>query len=35
MSLRQMEFAVKIAELKSFTKAAQELDIAQPSLSKS
>lgn len=30
-----MEFAVKIAELKSFTKAAQELDIAQPSLSKS
>ncbi len=30
-----MEFAVKISELKSFTKAANELGIAQPSLSKS
>ncbi|MBF0984561.1 MAG: LysR family transcriptional regulator, partial [Campylobacter sp.] len=35
MSLRHMEFAVKISELKSFTKAASELGIAQPSLSKS
>lgn len=35
MSLRQMEFAVKVAECKSFTKAANKLKVAQPSLSQS
>lgn len=33
MSLRQMEFVLKIAEYRSFTKAANKLKITQPSLS--
>ncbi|CAD7286792.1 HTH-type transcriptional regulator HdfR [Campylobacter majalis] len=35
MSLRHMQIAVTIAELKSFTKAAEKLGVSQPSLSKS
>lgn len=35
MSLRHMQIAVSIAELKSFTKAAEKLGVSQPSLSKS
>ncbi|WP_069477541.1 LysR family transcriptional regulator [Sulfurospirillum halorespirans] len=35
MSLKQIECVVMVAKLKSFTKAAQKLKIAQPSLSQS
>ncbi|MBE3022793.1 MULTISPECIES: LysR family transcriptional regulator [Campylobacter] len=35
MNLRQMELVLKTAELKSFTKAANELKVPQPSLSQS
>lgn len=35
MSLRQMELVLKLAELKSFSKAAKALKISQPSLSQS
>lgn len=34
MDLRRLETFVKIAELKSFTKAAQELYLTQPTVSK-
>ena len=34
MDLRQLEYFVRIAELGSFTRAAQVLDVAQPALSR-
>lgn len=34
MNLRQLEYFVRVAELGSFSKAAQVLDIAQPALSR-
>ena len=34
MNLRQLEYFVRVAELGSFSKAAQALDIAQPALSR-
>jgi LysR family hydrogen peroxide-inducible transcriptional activator len=33
MELRQLLYAIKIAEEKSFSKAAEQLHLAQPSLS--
>jgi LysR family nitrogen assimilation transcriptional regulator len=34
MDLKQLEYFVRVAELGSFTKAAQALDVAQPALSR-
>lgn len=35
MNLQQLEYLVKIAETKNFTKAAKEMNVTQPALSKS
>ena len=34
MDLKQLEYFVRVAELGSFTRAAIELDVAQPALSR-
>src|SRR6478735_9829405 len=34
MDLKQLEYFVRVAELGSFTRAAAELDVAQPALSR-
>ena len=34
MDLKQLEYFVRVAELGSFTRAALELDVAQPALSR-
>jgi hypothetical protein len=34
MNLKQLEYFVHVAELGSFTRAAEHLDIAQPALSR-
>ena len=34
MDLKQLEYFVRVAELGSFTRAAQALDVAQPALSR-